>query len=259
MSSNIQGWRIDLPFDEAYRRLVDEVKPLVEKEGTRGINAAHALLVANEFDEIGAGIREARKGEATASDLATRTYRSVCDRQREIVRSGYRDHDVDHDFEIMLYPHEGQTFTIPICEQDHLRRMLADLDWIEDHSWWNGSDRPKTVTAAEWRRREKLWMHLVPHTLDNRGLKLSLFDGRLALRCDDGLMWKSMPTNEARLKTLGENIHVTRNYDRSRGVSQVFELLSAYRGDETIRRAMEDEIGPAIVPIKPDAQLVKRI
>ena len=55
-----------------------------------------------------------------------------------------------------------------------------------------------------------------------------------------------------RLKRLGADEYVSRHYDQSKGMSQVFQLLESYKSDPELTQEVENELRPFILEIAKD-------
>jgi hypothetical protein len=124
------------------------LKPLHHAE----LAAVHARIATDTFDQF--FINPMAKAGKTPLMEAIH---SVMDRQREIKKTGYRDCEVDFDFEVSILPHGRNIYGIIYTERSKWRDLFMDQPEISDFSYWDNSDKPDEITAREWRHRYKVW------------------------------------------------------------------------------------------------------
>ena len=254
MSTNINGRRSSLPIGQLYEVLVDSLKPQIKSTGKTLLNQSLAKMIAGRFDRVALGTIEAKEDWKTAQDIASDCYQDMADRQQEVKKTGRRDVDVDHEFEVFLFPSGDGTLIIPVCEQEELTSILDRHSSIERYSWWNSTDKPDDLSEEQWQQREKEWMTALPGSglISERSLRMTLFDGDIRINHDVPLTWASIPSPEERLKRLGADEYVNRHYDQSKGMSQVFQLLESYKSDPELTQEVENELRPFILEIAKD-------
>lgn len=90
----------------------------------------------------------------------------VVDRQKKVNASRERDPEVDFDFDVSVIPlnHRGASFLlgIPFTDQPKFRELLEAKNWYVEYGYWNSTDRPDKVSAAEWTRRKRDWDKALP-------------------------------------------------------------------------------------------------
>lgn len=254
MSTNINGRRSSLPIGQLYEVLVDNLKPEIKAKGKTLLNQALAKMIADRFDKVTLGTIKPDEDWKTARDIASYCYHDMADRQQEVKKTGRRDVDVDHEFEIFLFPSGDGTLIMPVCEQEELTAILDGHSSIERNSWWNSTDRPDDLSEEQWQQREDEWMTALPGSglISERSLRMTLFDGDIRINHDVPLTWASMPSPEKRLKRLGADEYVSRHYDQSKGMGQVFQLLEDYKSDPTLTKEVENELRPFVLEITKD-------
>jgi hypothetical protein len=124
------------------------LKPLHRAE----LAAVHARIATDTFDQ--SFINPMSKAGKTPLMEA---FHSVMDRQREIKKTGYRDCEVDFDFEVSIFPHGRNIYGIIYTERGSWRDLFMDQPEISDFSYWDNSDRPADLTARQWWHRYNVW------------------------------------------------------------------------------------------------------
>lgn len=124
------------------------LKPLHRAE----LAAVHARIATETFDHS----LVSPKSKAGKTPLLE-AFNSVMDRQREIKKTGYRDCEVDFDFEVSIMPHGRKVYGIIYTERGKWRDLFMDQPEISDFSYWDNSDRPDSITQREWNHRYKVW------------------------------------------------------------------------------------------------------
>ena len=78
-------------------------------------------------------------------------------RRKEILAGGYRDPEVDFDFEISILPFEGAVYGMVFTEQADWQEAWRAQGVSADFAYWDNSDRPEGVTSADWADRARVW------------------------------------------------------------------------------------------------------
>lgn len=124
------------------------LKPLHRAE----LAAVHARIATDTFDQSFID----PKSNAGKTPLME-AFHSVMDRQREIKKTGYRDCEVDFDFEVSVMPHGRNIYGIIYTERGKWRDLFMSQPEISDFSYWDDTDRPDDITERRWRHRYKVW------------------------------------------------------------------------------------------------------
>ena len=83
--------------------------------------------------------------------------------------------------EVVLFPKGKKTYGIAFGNEEFCEAFTA-LPQVSEFCFWNNTDRPEGITAAEWENREKIWEELVPSFYPaNDGLRYTLFQARTYL------------------------------------------------------------------------------
>lgn len=119
-------------------------------------------------------IDEARMSGTTFDHPLHQAWCEMDDRRREIARTRLRDPLVDIGLELWLFPRDQDTLVIVRSEQPGLIDWFDRLDFVDDHSWWDNSDRPDDVSIKAWSVRRRDWKRMLPSgsTPDERCLAL---------------------------------------------------------------------------------------
>lgn len=99
------------------------------------------------------------RGHITDDDLPpiNAVLRDIRTRQKEILGSGYRDPEIDFDFEISLMPFDGQVFGMVFSERQLWIDTWMARPEVDEFAYWNNTDRPSGLTAEEWSERARVW------------------------------------------------------------------------------------------------------
>lgn len=81
-------------------------------------------------------------------------------RNEEIAKTGRRDVQVDVSFGFTVIPVDGLIIGIPFAEK-WIDEFL-ELPGMHDFSYWNNSDRPRTIRSKEWKIRKAAWDKALP-------------------------------------------------------------------------------------------------
>lgn len=84
-------------------------------------------------------------------------WRDQMARQQDNVRTSRRDSAVDYSAEVTLFPREGRLLAMAFIEHRELLTLWQQQAWRRDYAYWNHTDRPDEVTAADWERRRDDW------------------------------------------------------------------------------------------------------
>ncbi|TLX15956.1 hypothetical protein [Rhizobium sp. MHM7A] len=167
-----------------------------------GLAAVHARIATDTFDQSFIN----PKSKAGKTPLME-AYHSVMDRQREIKKTGYRDCEVDFDFEVSIMPHGRNIYGIIYTERGSWRDLFMDQPEISDFSYWDNSDRPSEITARQWRHRYKVWDALLLRGPDAipamRGLSAQCTTESFYVEADD--IVAAIKPHEVRVRNLARS------------------------------------------------------
>lgn len=135
-------------FHDKLMRWRDDLKKMHREDLARTM----ARMIADMIDR-----ETLRPGEFAGKSPWSQTFWSIIERQKKVRAERTRDTEVDFEFELSFFPFEGRLFGNVYCERPEWREAWMNLDFVEDFSYWDGSEGPKTVTAEEWTERERVW------------------------------------------------------------------------------------------------------
>lgn len=92
------------------------------------------------------------------SAYVSRAWQEMRKRQQEVRATQLRDPEVDSLVEIQVWQGPGKhLYGYVHSEVKGARQQLLDSGIAEDFAYWNNSDRPENVSAAQWRHRSRVW------------------------------------------------------------------------------------------------------
>jgi hypothetical protein len=156
MSMSWDGFRIDAGTLDAAMDIVDAFRP----RALRMLHEWNARLVAETATAL-IDHAHARGAPPPPAPLCT-AWTSIQDRRLAIVRTERRDPAVDPEFRLVILRHGSGIYGTVHTERTEWRRTWLEQPAIADFSWWDGTDRPDDVGAAEWKGRGRIWRTLVP-------------------------------------------------------------------------------------------------
>lgn len=99
-------------------------------------------------------------------------------RTQDGARVSVTDRDDGADVRLWLYlmPRGRNTYGIPCGDRDMVVEFLK-LPGVEEYGYWNNTDRPEKLTAAQWNRRAKTWDELIPgYFVADKAFRFDLHD-----------------------------------------------------------------------------------
>lgn len=159
MSISITGLRFHSRSLGEVVAALQVLRPQMRAESRR----RRMLFLATRAVEI---IDRTALGRSQVEDLdPVRPLRSAAQdldrRQQQIRAEGRRDPEVDHSFDVVLLPHAGRIYGAIFTDNPNGIDILRDQPFLEDYSWWNGSDGPDAVDAAAWTERGRVWNEII--------------------------------------------------------------------------------------------------
>lgn len=150
------GFKFKTASKEAALALIEEWKPELAKLHRGWLAKLHADMVVTMIDEavtspgrhVGKVPLDAVRGE-------------IIDRQEKMDSSSLRDPEIDPDFRIAVYDHDTGTYGLVVTERGDWFDAWLRTECVEEFAYWNGSDRPETVTGEEWERRRTIWFDII--------------------------------------------------------------------------------------------------
>lgn len=276
MSIRLNGriWR--LPIADVHAKLV-EVKPRIQDMRMVMLTDVVAKAVTDRLD-MAARLKHRGRAEADYADLLTNPLSHVMDdirkRQDRVVKERRRDPEVDHEFEVCLFPDGVTTLMTVHCEHRELLNVIDEMPDVQNYSYWDNTDPPEGITDAEWGVRHDRWEHVLGRRWcpADRGLTFKFTDTYMlrlpeitdVMTCipgmDERIMREAMHVHheeaiakdreawakEAGFPYLGVNaIKQARDYPMSRVMQAVMDANE----DEERRRQIVREVRPYIRPL----------
>lgn len=76
--------------------------------------------------------------------------------------SASNNYPYDLDFSVSIIPLRGKVLGIPYYRLEGHKKLWESLNWVKEYGYWNNSDRPDNLTAADWRKRKSDWDKALP-------------------------------------------------------------------------------------------------
>jgi hypothetical protein len=249
---------------------VGKLQKLLRQFRTEALVLSHTLLAAylakeaaELFDRRSLGLSDGGKG--TGNPLAT-VYDRFRDDWRDTKEKMHRHPscDVECDISFMPLPNHKLILGIVHAEQNEHYDLWMKLSKAQPFDYWNNTDRPDDVTAADWRRRKTLWDKALPGAgvpLEN-GFSFTLI-GRFAPYVERERIVTAQPSLDKRARLIAQSMvlneltakppedadeETVKKFDWSRAVMDAFWQL---REDDGQRRWAEvtDEVKAKLKPV----------
>ena len=255
MSTTIyNGLLVNSSLADLHKELV-RLKPDIQSLASRIVTSAIVHDAIDLFDQANASILsdgDKRLADGQTFDaLIARSYGRICDRFRNIGRSGHRDPAIDTSFDISLHPSGNRTVLISFCEQQEMKDLLEQAIDAKDISYQDQSDRPKGVMTIEWRKRRKLWESILPTGRPaDTFLSFEICHGQPALLYDADLVGGLIPSDEERIEALARHAHLASiDFGPDRDIHDLINLAMEYSSNEDIKSEWRDNVRPTIATI----------
>lgn len=171
MSIKAYGWFItNLDVFEAMNRIKETIDPVFLTSAAQNVKvAAEAVL--------NAGGKEITWNDTDLRCFDSNIGQQVIPKKKRIGRLGeelmvytedlrraeehtFSDADIGYEVIMLPGPNKGdvvfRVFSVPSA----YTRALAQQEWCSDFSYWNNTDRDKSISEEEWERREVFWRSL---------------------------------------------------------------------------------------------------
>ena len=63
----------------------------------------------------------------------------------------------DYTFEIVIFARGGRFYGMSFVHDRDLEALLNEQKWIEEFGYWDNTDKPDSISSADWRKRKYLW------------------------------------------------------------------------------------------------------
>jgi len=178
MSTKIyNGFRFKQPnLMVIYNQLLT-FQDVVKKASARHAQTLAAELATSVFDGRCVGRPVPWDKNCDAPPIAE-AWAHIQQENREIEQTKIRNPSYDFHCEVTVIPASRRT-TLGIywCEMRNLARLFCEQPWFIDYHYQNQADRPKNITAREWKKRQKAWDEAIgDHPPALRGFTMTLLD-----------------------------------------------------------------------------------
>ena len=172
----------------------------------------------------------------TGTSCLDNAYNEEVARIRKAMRSQERDSEVDHSAEVVFFPLRRRLLAMPFIQNEELAKVWRSIPGWQDYGYWNSTDRPDSVTAAQWRRRQKDWDEVFDRSgiPSQAGFTYQISDVRCARdydsRTDEGYV-AALPSMASRVREIAmdlflkENPHLVADADPDERISAVMRLF----------------------------------
>lgn len=171
MSIKAYGWFIsDLNVFEAMNLIKETIDPVFLNNTAQNIKiAADAVLQA--------GSKEITWNDTDLRCFGSDLGKQVLPNKKRIGQLGeellvyteslrrteahtFSDADIGYEVAMLAGPHTGDVVFRVFSESSAYTRGLAQQEWCCDFSYWNNTDRDKSISEEEWERRATFWSSL---------------------------------------------------------------------------------------------------
>lgn len=63
----------------------------------------------------------------------------------------------DYTFELSIFAYKGAFYAMPFTEDRDLEALLLSQPWIEEFGYWDNTDKPDSISVADWKKRQRIW------------------------------------------------------------------------------------------------------
>jgi hypothetical protein len=171
VSIKAYGWFIsDLNVFEAMNLIKETINPVFLNNTAQNIKiAADAVLQA--------GSKEITWNDTDLRCFGSDLGKQVLPKKKRIGRLGeellvyteglrqteahtFSDADIGYEVIMLPGPNKGGVVFRVFSVSSAYTRVLAQQEWCSDFSYWNNTDRDKSISEEEWERREVFWRSL---------------------------------------------------------------------------------------------------
>lgn len=75
----------------------------------------------------------------------------------DLKKTGLRNHAVDTDFQIVVFPHQDSFLGIAYTESEKWFDQWLSMPGVSEYGYWNNTDPPNNVSDEEWEVRGMVW------------------------------------------------------------------------------------------------------
>lgn len=136
------------PFCKAIK---DKSSELVAKSLiTLAVHAVDSIALGKQPFDSEVNWKDGNDPSIWAADVVNTRY-------KKIYTEFTRDPEFDFDCHLSLIPYGKRTLALVYAEQGEFWKIWESQPFVKPYPYWNNTDRPEGVTAAEWRARRKAW------------------------------------------------------------------------------------------------------
>ncbi|MGY3581823.1 hypothetical protein ACVIGB_000106 [Bradyrhizobium sp. USDA 4341] len=144
------------------------------------------------------------------------------DRGRKADREGVRHPLTDFEFRVDLFPVGSNVYGVVRTERGRwLKIFLEELSpWVREYVYWDNTDRPDDILAAEWKSRGKVWDRISRTMIRGRisgGCKVDL--SRLLNPPESDQIMAKLPDLAARIERTAKDRGVEHFFRHKAGLS----------------------------------------
>lgn len=152
MSTKIyDAWRVPTTSFTELRRQVQLLRESALRLTQQKMKAYVLHQALEAFDTACA------RGQPDGTNYLAAMMDSVHERVTQLEKTRQRDSAVDFSLSLTFFPRSRDTLVMGFVERPELRALISAQPGWEDFSYWNNTDRPEHLSAAQWTARAKAW------------------------------------------------------------------------------------------------------
>lgn len=249
MSTSIRGFVMIGTDGADLADLTSRFSAIIRKKARREHSELLAAMTCRMIDDAVAD------GSDWPSNPLSTCFAKIDDAGREIGRTGMRDPSYDFGMEISFIPDRLTARTYGIVHDCRIewRRSWMRMAGARDFSYWNGTDRPSSMSAAEWTRREETWDRIMPSGYPMRhGFSARISEVRIWNIEDDPL--RRQPSLESRKDAMARRRIMSTRIGRDYGstcvlMERMSEAATWMKSDEGMA-AIDSEKSSLMLPTR---------
>ncbi len=102
--------------------------------------------------------------ESEPRDFLGEAFAAIFNEIQEFKSSPYRNPGIDTSLSLCFFPRSKDTLGMAFADNPTLLELVKTLPGWQDYSYWNNTDRPDHVSAAQWSARRVAWNKALPGT-----------------------------------------------------------------------------------------------
>lgn len=183
-----------------------------------------AALIARDATEFidTEALRDLFPGTPERIDAPASTARDrIRARQKDIRATGLRDPQVDFDFSLSLHPHQDGLYGLVFSERQNWIDSFLESAEITRLPYWDNTDRPEHLDAAQWAARGDLWKSILDRDPSGRPAQAG-FTAEMSPADTLGPpiedLVDAQPTLDRRIELMAQHLYVDREIIAIHGV-----------------------------------------